>query len=123
MRIAKPLLLLLIPLASCSQEGQAPIIQHHDPVLVKARAMQALVCVELDRVPPTWQSNFRLSGPGTSEIWQTISEQPLLDHGQRISTVLREGTGQVYLVVQGRLPEIMLVYGPLSTAPRCQGAE
>ena len=112
--------LLLFTLAACSQQGDMGSELHYDPVLVKARAMQAHVCVELKRSPEAWRSDFRLGGPGSGESWQTISEQPLVDHGERVSAVHLTGTGQVYLVVQGGFPETMIVYGPLPQAPRCE---
>lgn len=44
------------------------------------------MCVQLDRAPATWQSDFRLNGPGTHEQWDTLSGQPWLMHGQKISS-------------------------------------
>ena len=84
--------------------------------------MQALVCVQLERIPPSWKSDFKLGGPGLNEVWQTLSEQPFVNHGYRISSVYRPATDQLYLVIQGGLVETMAVYGPLSQAPKCQSA-
>ena len=122
MHISKPLLLSLAALSSCTQEAATNQAAEPDPVLLGARAMQALVCVQVARSPATWRSDLRLSGPGSNELWQTLSEQPLVDHGRSISSVYRRGTDQLYLVVQGGFPETLEVYGPLPAAPQCQGA-
>jgi hypothetical protein len=114
--------LLLLPIAveGCTP-GPAPSSAEPDAVLLKARAMQAFVCVHLERAPPSWKSEFRLSGPGgQNEVWQTLSDQPLVDHGRKVSSVYRKSTDQLYLVVTGGFPETMTVYGPLSRAPECQ---
>jgi hypothetical protein len=121
MNISKPLLLSLAALASCTQEAATKQAAEPDAVLLKARALQALVCVQVERSPTAWKSDFQLSGPGSNELWQTLSEQPLADHGRRLSSVYRRGTDQLYLVVQGGFPETMEVYGPLPAAPQCQG--
>lgn len=120
MRISTSALSLALILASCTQPGATSAVAEHDPVLLKARAMQALVCVQLERAPSSWKSDFQLSGPSPNENWQTLSEQPLLDHGYKVSSVHRRATDQLYLVVQGGFPEAMAVYGPLSRAPECQ---
>lgn len=108
---------LLLP-AACSQKPGAP--SEPDVVLLKARAMQALVCVQLERVPASWKSDVRLSGPAGRELWQTLSEQPLMDHGQKISSVYQFTTGQLFLAIQGGFPETLAIYGPLPDAPQCK---
>jgi len=121
MRTPTLLLSLVLVLASCTQEGTKLAPAEPDAVLLKARAMQALTCVRLERAPASWKVEFRLRGPGSKdEIWQTLSEQPLVDHGYKISSVYRRATEQLYLVVQGGFPETIAVYGPLAGAPECR---
>ena len=112
---------LLICAAVCSQLACTSESIEHDATLQRARALQAMVCVQLGRAPAGWRSDLQLSGPGSNETWQVLSEQPLLDHNQKVSAVYRRGAGQLFLVVQGGLPETIAVYGPLSAAPQCHG--
>lgn len=107
-------------LTGCWQD-QAPLeAKHYDPVLVRARALQALVCVHVQRVPPEWKSDvvFRLAGGG--EVWELLSDQPLMDHAKRVSSVWSRSSGNVYLVLQEGFPETISVYGPIPNAPECR---
>lgn len=82
--------------------------------------MQAMVCVKLERVPVEWrQSKWLPSGPGIGEVWQTISDEPLVDHGFKSSAVLERFSDRLFLVVQGGFPERLDIYGPLPQAPGC----
>ena len=119
MRIATLALSSVLLLASCTQDEATKFVAEPDSVLLKARALQALVCVQLERVPSSWKSDFRLNGPCSNENWQTLSDQPLVPHGYKVSSVYRQATRQLCLVVEGGSPEAMAVYGPLSNAPEC----
>jgi len=106
-------------LAGCTQEAPHPPARQYDPVLVKARALQALVCVQLQRVPPEWKSDVVFRSPSSGDMWELLSDQPLVDHAKRISSVYSRGSGNVYLVLQEGLPETISVYGPIPPAPKC----
>jgi len=96
-----------------------PTARHYDPVLVRARALQALVCVQLQRIPPEWKSDIVFSSEGGGEMWQLLSDQPLMDHAKRISAIFSRESGSVYLAIQEGFPETILVYGPIPQAPQC----
>jgi hypothetical protein len=110
--------LLTLSLAACSREA-VPTPRHYDPVLVRARALQALICVQVQRIPPEWKSDIVLRSVSGGEMWQLLSDQPLMDHAKRISSVFSRDSGKVYLVIQEGFPETILVYGPIPQAPQC----
>lgn len=110
-------------LTGCWQ-GQAPLeAKQYDPVLVRARALQALVCVQMQRVPPEWKSAVVFRSPGGGEVLELLSDQPLMDHAKRVSSVWSRGTGNVYLVLQDGFPETISVYGPIPNAPQCRNSK
>jgi len=111
--------LLALSLAACSREAAPIPAQGFDPVLVRARALQALVCVQLQRVPPEWKSDLVFRPQSGGEMWEVLSDQPLMDHAKRISSVYSRSSGNVYLVLQDGFPETILVYGPIPPAPQC----
>lgn len=123
MNRAHLLLLSAALLAGCSQEGEPASSRQLDPVLIKARALQALVCVQLQRVPREWNSDVVFRSPSPNEIWELLSDQPLMDHAKRTSSVYSRDTGKLYLVVQEGLPEVISVYGPIPVAPQCAAAK
>jgi len=111
-------LLFALSLAACTREV-APTARHYDSVLVRARALQALVCVQVQRVPPEWKSDISFRSAGSGEVSELLFDQPLMDHAKRISSVFSRETGKVYLVIQEGFPETILVYGPIPEAPQC----
>lgn len=113
------LLLSAAVLSACSQEAGPARPQQLDPVLVKARALQALVCLQLHRVPQQWKSDVVFRSPSAAETWETLSDQPLMDHARKVSSVYSRTSGKLYLVLQEGLPETVAVYGPIPEAPQC----
>lgn len=115
--------LFALAMASCVLSGCGASTSSDGAVRadrMKARAMQAMACVELERVPAAWRKTTWLpSGLRMMEVWQTISEEPLVDHGFKASAVQQRFSDQLFLVVQGGLPERLDIYGPLPQAPAC----